>query len=154
MAIARRLTVLSLAVLALALLAPLPATAEAKSPSSAMIKKVNKVRAKHGLGPLRTSRVLKRSSTRFSSWLMRTDTFGHRGRVSASGFRHVGEALGMHFGRGTGAGGTLRRWMASPIHRRIVLSGSMRWVGAGATRGRFGRQKATIWVLHVGARRR
>jgi uncharacterized protein YkwD len=137
--------------LALALLAS-PAGAQGSSGRAGlMIDKVNRVRARHGLPRLRTSPSLVRSAGRFSHWMMASDVFGHRERVSASGhFHRLGEALAMHMGAGLGVGSTVRQWLHSPSHRAIVLTRSMGWVGAGATRGRFHGTRATIWVLQTG----
>jgi len=148
---ARGLTVCALTVLCLALLAPAPAMA-GRSDGAQMVRQLNKVRSKHHLPPFRTSGKLQRSSSRFATWLQRHDTFAHRGRVHASGFRRLGEALGLHAGRGLGVRGTVRHWLRSPTHRALVLSGSMRYVGASAAPGRFRGGRATIWVLHLGGK--
>jgi uncharacterized protein YkwD len=116
-----------------------------------MLKKINETRARHGLPPLRRSPSLRRSSGRFAHWLMAHDTFGHRAHVSASHrFRKLGEALAMHGGRKPGVRGTLRRWLSSHAHRKLVLTRALRWIGLGMSRGRFGRHRAVIWVLQVG----
>jgi uncharacterized protein YkwD len=116
-----------------------------------MVASINKVRARHGLPPLRTSRSLNRSARRFSRRLMRSGSFGHASRVQASGrFRTLGEALGMHLGRGVGIRSTVRMWLRSPGHRAIVLTRSMRWLGVGLAKGRFHRRRAAIWVLQTG----
>ena len=118
-----------------------------------MIGVINEVRAKHGLYGLRASGSLQRSSNAFSRRLMATNRFGHGSRVSASrGFRRLGEALALSGGSGFKIRRTVRRWLGSSAHRRIVLTRSMRYVGAGVTRGRFGRNRATIWVLQTGSK--
>lgn len=82
---------------------------------------------------------------------MENDLFGHQSSIQASSrFVLLGEALEMHSGRRFQVGATIRRWLASPSHRAILLSPVMRRQGAGVTRGRFGAGRATIWVLHVG----
>jgi uncharacterized protein YkwD len=116
-----------------------------------MIGAVNKVRAAHGLAAMRTSSSLMGSAGRFSRWLLERDAFTHLSRIQASSrFAALGEALAMHRGRRFDVGGTLRRWMASPAHRAIVLSPVMRWVGTGVTRGRYGAIPTTMWVLQTG----
>jgi len=116
-----------------------------------MLKKINQTRARHGLPGLRKSPSLRRSSGRFAHWLMANDTFGHRAGVSASHrFNRLGEALAMHSGRKPGVRHTVRQWLASPGHRKIVLSRGMPWIGVGMARGRFGAHSAVIWVLQVG----
>jgi uncharacterized protein YkwD len=129
----------------------LPTSAEANHASNVMVAQINKVRARHGLPPLRSSPSLNRSSRRFARTMIRRDFFGHRSRVSASRrFRRLGEALAMHSGRRPGVRGTLRGWLRSPSHRKLVLTRSRRYVGAGMARGRLGRGRAVIWVMQVG----
>jgi uncharacterized protein YkwD len=116
-----------------------------------MLQKINEARAKHGLPALRSSPSLGRTSSRFARWQMAHDAFGHRAGVSASHrFDRLGEALAMHSGRKPGVRGTLRQWLSSPGHRKIVLSRGMPWIGVGMARGRFGSRRAVIWVLQVG----
>lgn len=116
-----------------------------------MITAINKVRARHGLGALRTSSSLMGSARRYSSWLMANDVFAHQSRIQASSrFAVLGEALAMHYDRKFSVSGTVRQWMNSPPHRALVLTTAMKWMGVGATRGRYGSSAATIWVLHTG----
>ncbi len=121
------------------------------SAEAAMVDAINAVRAKHGIHALQRSSSLMGSAGRFSNWLMEHDTFGHASSIQASSnFALLGEALAWHSGRRFRVRSTVSRWMGSPSHRAIVLSRTMRWFGAGVTRGRFGAGRATIWVLHVG----
>jgi uncharacterized protein YkwD len=145
----RLVTVCSLVVLVLA--ASGGSAVAAPSRSARMVATINKVRARHGLPTLRTSPSLNRSARRFSRRLMRSGSFGHASRVQASGrFRTLGEALGMHLGRGVGIRSTVRTWLRSPGHRAIVLTRTMRWLGVGVVKGRFHRHRAAIWVLQTG----
>ena len=142
-------TVALLAVLASFIALPPVASA---SPQSKVFAKVNKVRAKHGLKPLRLSNSLHHSAKRYAKRLMRTDSFGHSSRIHASRrFRTVGEVLQIHRGRPR-ARWAVRSWMHSPGHRSILLSGNFRLAGAGAAHGRWHGRKATIWVMHFGRR--
>jgi uncharacterized protein YkwD len=132
-----------------------PAGADAQTANdraeARMIGAINHTRAQYGLPALHRSTSLMVSAGRFSSWLMRHDTFGHLSRIQASSeFVALGEALAMHSGRRFRVGPTLSRWLSSPAHRSIVLSPVMRWLGTGVTRGRMGAMRATVWVLHVG----
>ena len=112
---------------------------------------INSVRAQHGLPTFERSASLTGSAERYSRWLMQNDVFGHQSSIWASSrFALLGEALEMHTGRRFKVGATIRAWLASPSHRDILLSPVMRREGAGVTRGRFGRGRAVIWVLHVG----
>jgi uncharacterized protein YkwD len=121
--------------------------------SSAVIRKVNRVRARYGLRRLRTSGSLTHSATGFARHLMRVDRFGHAPTIHASHhFRRRGEALALQRGWKSHPGQTVRNWMNSPPHRALLLSRGFSWVGVGRARGRFGSMPATIYVLHLGAR--
>jgi uncharacterized protein YkwD len=147
-----RLVRIALACALVSITLVLPATVEAHHATSSMVAKINQVRARHGLPPLRSSPSLNRSSRRFARTMIRRDFFGHRARVSASRrFHRLGEALAMHSGRRPGVRGTLRSWMRSSSHRRLVLTRANRYVGAGMSRGRFGGRRAVIWVMQVGS---
>ena len=137
------------------ILLSLGATAQAQTAAERaeanMIRAINDVRAKHGLYALRGSSSLASSAGRFSRWLMDKDYFGHLSAIRASSaFATLGEALEWHSGHRFRVRAALARWMGSPGHRAIVLTQSMRWVGTGVTRGRFGARPATIWVLQTG----
>ena len=131
-----------------------PASAGAESPTEKMIKRINASRERHGLGPLKQSPSLARSSRRFARWMMAHDFFGHRAQVSADHgrFGRLGEAVAMHSGRKLGIGQTIRSWLGSAAHRELVLTRSMTWIGAGVSRGNFGGGRQVIWVLQVGKR--
>jgi uncharacterized protein YkwD len=116
-----------------------------------MIQAVNETRAHHDLPAFRPSPQLTRTSQAFSNDLLSTGSFGHRARIDGGpGFSTLGEAIAMHSGRRPAVRQTVRQWLASPGHRALVLSPSMRWVGTGVSRGGFRGGVATIWVLRVG----
>jgi uncharacterized protein YkwD len=143
---------MSLALLvALAVALTVPAGAGAASPAQKMLKRVNKVRAKHGLRKLRLSRSLQRTATRYSRRQMRSGYFGHSSRIHASRrYRTLGEILEMHRGYRPNVGFAVRSWMHSGSHRSIVLSRSFRYAGAGRAVGRFRGRKSTIWTMQFG----
>jgi uncharacterized protein YkwD len=140
------------ACVACCVLMALPAPAQAKPRAGKMmLEQINKKRAARGLPALRKSPSLRRSSGRFARWLMRHDLFAHRGRVSASRrFDRLGEALAMHSGRKPRVRRTLRMWLRSPTHRKLVLGRGRNYIGVGMARGRFRGRRAVIWVLQVG----
>jgi uncharacterized protein YkwD len=142
----------ALCVLVVSGFALVPAAAAGGDPeASDMMREINEVRARHGFGRLRPSDSLERSSFAFARHLMRTDRFGHAGRIHAdSRFRMLGEALAYHSDHRLRKRLTLRRWMGSPPHRALILSRGFRWIGAGYARGGLGGGPATIWVLHLG----
>ena len=118
-----------------------------------MVRELNKVRAQHGLPPLRRSASLNESSARYAHWLMTRNVFGHSTRISvASRFHYAGENLELHWGSGARAARTVQRWLGSPAHRDVMLSRDWRWVGAGRSVGTFNGRTATIWVAHFGRR--
>ena len=140
---------LAATVVCFSLAAP-PPSADA-SQADSMVRELNRVRALHDVGPLRTSRSLTRSSSAFAHFLMRSNYFGHMTRIRASGrFRRLGEVLEWHRGRRAFVRRTVRAWLRSPGHRRIVLSPRFRWAGAGRTTGHFRGRATTIWVAHFG----
>ena len=139
-------------VLATLALGALPACAQASARSS-MLAQINSVRAYVGVHPLRLSGSLNGSSSRFANHLMRRDVFGHASRIRASSsFRMLGEILELHRGLRPQVGATVRAWLRSPGHRRVLLSRSFYWVGLGRPSGRFNGRRATIWVGHFGRR--
>jgi uncharacterized protein YkwD len=127
-------------------------TAAQSAAESAMIATVNRARAARGLRPLRFSPSLSRSAHRYAAWMLRRDYFGHLREIRASRrFRRLGETLAMHFGRRAQVRGTVRRWLRSPAHRSLLLSGRFRALGAGRATGVYRGHRATTWVLHLGA---
>jgi uncharacterized protein YkwD len=137
----------------LVFLAPGVAEGSARPAREAMLDRLNEARRAHDLRPLKPAPALQRSAGAFARRLMASDVFGHGSRIQAGGgFRSLGEALALHSGWKPGAGVTVRRWLASPGHRSLVLSRSFRYAGAGLARGGFRGGKATIWVLQLGAR--
>ena len=121
------------------------------SKDSSMVRAVNDARADHGLKPLRRAPRLTRSARAYARWMLRADYFGHRRRIrTRARFRRLGETLSLHTGRRPRMRATLRGWLRSPPHRRLILSKQFRWIGAGHARGRMHRRPSTTWVLHLG----
>jgi uncharacterized protein YkwD len=131
----------------------LPSSAAAAGPKRRAIDELNDLRRAHGLSGLRVSKGLKRSSGRNARRMLRHDFFGHGPIIDVPRrFRSAGETLAYHTGRRAQPRRTVRRWMASPGHRTVLLSPGFRWVGMGVARGRLGSTLATTWVAHVGSR--
>jgi uncharacterized protein YkwD len=135
-------------------LALVPAPAQAASPSTVLVRKINEFRKAHGLRPLRVSGSLRHSAGAYSRRMMNRDYFGHGSRITASRrlFRRVGEAIEMHRGSRARASLALRRWKRSSSHRALLLSSSFRWIGAGRAVGDFRGRRSTIWVVQLGTR--
>jgi uncharacterized protein YkwD len=125
----------------------------AAGPEREAIDALNDVRRANGLAPLRVSKGLSRSSGRYALRMLRHDFFGHGSSIDVPGrFRSAGETLAYHTGWKARPRRTVRRWMASPGHRAVLLSPGFRWVGMGLARGRLGSSVATTWVAHLGSR--
>jgi uncharacterized protein YkwD len=132
------------------LLPTAPAAADAEREA---IDELNEVRRAHGVPALRVSGSLNRSSGHYARRMLRDDFFGHGSQIEVAGeFRSAGETLAWHSGWNAQPRRTVRRWMASPGHRAVLLSRTFRWVGMGLARGRLGSRVATAWVAHVGSR--
>ena len=146
----RHIRIPAAAVLATLALALIPGSAAA-SPRDSMLAQINTVRGYVGVHPLRSSRALDRSSSSFASRLMRRDVFGHASRIQAGGrFRTLGEILEMHRGTRPQVRATVRAWLNSPSHRRVLLSPRFYWIGLGRVAGRFNGRRTTIWVGQFG----
>jgi uncharacterized protein YkwD len=126
-------------------------SATAGGSSQGMVGKINKYRAAHGLGPLRSSAALARGSGRHARRLIRTDSFSHAALRAGGRFDRLGEVLGYQGGFRIRRSAMVRMWLRSPGHRRLVLSRSFRYVGAGMARGRFNGSRATVWVARFGS---
>ena len=123
----------------------LPASARA----DAVIDAVNDERARHDLQPLVVSHTLERTSTTLARRLMREQRFDHDA-MRPPGFGLFGEALLLDYTRHADAATAVDAWMESPEHRKLLLTRTMRYVGAGVTRGDFEGERATLRVLQVG----
>ena len=116
-----------------------------------MVAEINDARRSQGVPALRESPLLSESSSSYSRYMLARDYFGHLSSVRASNkFSLKGEILAWHSGSKARVGPTLRSWLGSPSHRRVILHPSMRYVGAGMARGRLGGGDATVWTVHFG----
>jgi uncharacterized protein YkwD len=132
--------------------APEASAGERLSDGERMIGAVNALRASHGLAPVGFSRSLARSSRRYAAWQMSADWFGHADRIRAVGrWSSLGETIAIHRGHRPRVHVTVRKWARSPGHAALLLSPTFSQAGAGLSRGRFGRRRATIWVLQLGS---
>ena len=131
----------------------LAAEPEPRDDPGAMVDAINDVRARHDLSPLRRDAALGRSSGAYARRLVQTGVFAHAGSIRASdAFRRLGEVLAMHRGAEARRRHTVRRWLASPAHRALILSPAFRFAGAGRDVGRFWGAQSTIWVVQLGSR--
>lgn len=146
---------------------PVIGTADAKprvdNRERAIVRAINRQRAKHGLSGLRSSRRLARAAD-FHSWeMLDADYFAHESRDGGSfadrvrryaNHRAVGETLAMMGGCGPKAARrVVRMWMNSPGHRAILLSSSFRKVGLGRRIGDLHGSRACLVTADFGSRK-
>jgi uncharacterized protein YkwD len=110
--------------------------------AAALVGAVNTERAEHGLPALQASNDLTRSADAFAHRLARRGQFRHerRIRVQRGRYSHVGETLALNLD----VAGAVRAWMASPPHRKLLLSRKFKLAGAG--------HAGQIRVLHLASR--
>jgi uncharacterized protein YkwD len=123
--------------------------AEARAQAQAVVGAVNEARRAYGLHPLRRARRLCGSARAYALRMLRADFFGHQARLPiACRCRTRGEVLAWHSGLRPRARLVVRMWLASPPHRRLLLSPAFSSLGAGLARGGFIGRQATVWVGH------
>jgi uncharacterized protein YkwD len=94
-------------------------------------QRINRVRAAHGLRPLRFQRCADDTAERWARKLARSGRLYHQDPgdiLRRCAARYAGETLGMG---SFGPSALVRAWMASPVHRPILLSKSARLIGVG-----------------------
>jgi uncharacterized protein YkwD len=129
-----------------------PASAVGAAESARIVGEINSARGAHGLPPLQHSGALTRSSGRYAHHLMDSQWFGHAPSIRASRrFRTLGEVLSMHGGRAGRPGATVRRWLASSMHRELILSRRFGYVGGATGKGSFQGRRTVIWVVQLGS---
>jgi uncharacterized protein YkwD len=130
----------------------------------AMIRGINKQRARYGLASVRASRRLSRAAD-FHSWeMLDANYFAHSSRDGGpfdarirrfANPHALGETLAM-LGGGCGrhsARRVVRMWMNSPGHRAILLSGRYRKIGLARRTGSLGGTHACVMTADFGSRR-
>jgi uncharacterized protein YkwD len=124
--------------------AAIPANASpgAGSYSKALLKAINSARAAEGLAPLTLEPHLVLAARRYSRVLARTSQLSHnaRGRdvgqrLAAAGYK--GQAFGEDLAVGMSAEQTVAAWLASPMHRQVLLSPLYKRVGLGVAHGSY-----------------
>lgn len=123
-----------------------------------MLRELNRVRASTYVTPVREDRSMDRGALGHSRDMARRGYFAHGswpGRVmaAAGSARSVGEVIGwrVQSGPASEARNQVREWLASPPHRRVLLSGTFSRVGIGrATATRSGETTALYTVDFAG----
>ena len=159
----KRRATLVVAGLTLGCVVPHPATAEAGSAKQdrverAVVKKVNSIRAQHGLRKLRRSHGLARAADVKAREVQSTTVLSHSspdGTPMQTRVRRyvrakaVGETLGYVPRRSPQANAIVKAWMSSPSHRAALLSPGFRRVGVGRRKGKMGRSRVAIIALDL-----
>ena len=132
----------------------------------ALVCLINGARVDHGLQRLKSNAALGLAARRYARDMVKRTFFDHTSpggstpvtRVRRAGYhgKRVGEALAFAIGPQATPAGTVRGWLRSPPHRRILLDRRMRDLGAGFAKGapvkiRSAGLGVTV-VLDVGAR--
>ncbi len=113
--------------------------------------KVNALRARNGLRPVRTSRGLTRSAASYARYMLRTGYFGHLSTIRGPGrYRSLAEIILLHRGRHGRPRIAVKYWARSPGHRYVMLSSKYRSIGVGKASGFFQGHNVTLWVAHFG----
>jgi uncharacterized protein YkwD len=134
------------------LLAVLPSTALAGRYERALVEKINQQRAAYGLQALKSSGSLNRSSRTYVHTMLARRYFGHLSQIKMSRkFHRRGEVLAQTRGRRPRPAVAVAQWMASPMHRTVLMDGGFRYIGVGRAYGSFGGSAATGWVAQLGS---
>jgi uncharacterized protein YkwD len=127
-----------------------------------VIRLVNDVRSRYGLGRLRASRALSRAAESHSRDMLRRDFFDHSSsdgtpfddRVRRYAHAHMlGETLAALGQRHGGAATVVRMWMASPPHRAVLLSSGFRRIGIARRWGALGSSRSAVVTADFASRR-
>ena len=149
---------------AAALTMAFPAVASAELPRDAtavpdlesrLVATINALRSRHGLRGLERSPMLVRAARTHGRSMLAGGYFAHGDlQRRLSNLSTVGENLAWSTSV-PAADGILRLWLASPPHRRNLLSPAWRRVGTGAVRGWgggvYGNRRVTVIVADFGA---
>jgi uncharacterized protein YkwD len=128
-----------------------PATAAAAETNTAIVKRVNAVRASHALAPLRMSRSLDRAAAAHCAEMLSGGALSHGSLgprleqyTSATTF---GETIAWMPSAAVGT--VVRAWLQSPPHRAVLLSRRFHRIGVGARRGSLGGQSGTSFTADL-----
>jgi uncharacterized protein YkwD len=132
------------------ILATIVPPAYSAAPSRAelrIVRLINRERARNHLSPLRVNVHLVDAARYHSREMLRYGYFDHNSLHPARAWDRrvrsflsrsvVGEALAWGAGTLASPSATVRMWMASPPHRRILLDPTFRVIGIGRVIGRF-----------------
>jgi uncharacterized protein YkwD len=134
-----------------------PASAGASSSvGRQVLRGINAQRHAHGLPPLRLASALGRVAGSHSRFMARVGRLQHESADGTSAttrihramrVRYAGEAIAF----ASDARAVVRSWMASPPHRKLLLSRSYRVIGVGVVRGTYDSYRVLYATADLGA---
>jgi uncharacterized protein YkwD len=140
------------------LLAP-AAQARMSRAERAVIKRVNRLRAEHGLRGLHRDRRLARAADSHSRDMLNADFFAHESSNGESPYNRIrryrrvnliGETLAYQPVIGNTSPATIvRMWKESPGHLAVLTTGRFRRIGVAKRRGMLFGQKVTVWTADL-----
>ncbi len=136
-----------------------PAAQALSRAERSVVKRINRLRADHGLRALRTDRKLARAANAHSRDMLRADFFAHTSSNGTSTYnrvRHyrrsnwIGETLAYQPVAGnTSAAAIVRMWRNSPGHLAVLTDRRFRRIGVAKRRGMLWGQKVTMWTADL-----
>ena len=144
-------------------LAPAATAARMGATERAVVERINDVRGRHGLAPLRGDKRLTRAADAHSRDMLRQDFFAHsssNGTSPHDRIRHyrparlVGETLAyVPKGGRASARSVVRMWKRSAGHRAVLTTARFRRIGVSRKRGRLQGRKVTMFTADFSSRR-
>ena len=135
----------------------IPASAGASSTlARQVVRGINEQRHAHGLPSLRLATPLGRVAGSHSRFMARVGRLQHESADGTSAttrirramrVRRAGEAIAF----ASDARAIVRSWMASPPHRKLILSRNYRVIGVGVVRGTFESYRVLYATADLGA---
>jgi uncharacterized protein YkwD len=135
----------------------IPASAGAStSLARQVVNGINKQRRAHGLQPLRLATPLGRVAGSHSRFMARVGRLQHESADGTSATTRIRRAMrvrraGEAIAYASDARAIVRSWMASPPHRKLILSRSYRVIGVGVVRGTFSSYRVLYATADLGA---
>ena len=136
-----------------------PAAQALSRAERSVIKRINKMRAHHGLKALHADRKLARAADAHCRDMLRADFFAHtssNGTSSDNRIRHyrrsnfTGETLAYQPVAGnTSPARIVRMWRESPGHFAVLTEGRFRRIGVAKRRGTLWGQRVTVWTADL-----
>jgi uncharacterized protein YkwD len=124
-----------------------------------VVKRVNKLRAEHGLRGLHADGRLARAADSHSRDMLNADFFAHESSNGTSAYnriRHyrrsnlIGETLAYQPVAGnTSPAAIVRMWKNSPGHLAVLTTGRFRRIGVAKRRGVLFGQTVTVWTADL-----